>query len=143
MRPRFQFDRSNDNIYPDSTARTVSVSSDFTTGGYPSQTSHDHTTRLEFWNITTMTHGPHAIKFGTRMRDYRDANFTSQNYNGTFEFANYDDYLNMENGLAAGQSYASLFAKGYGPIKEVTRWDRNPLLPTPLTRPCSPRTIGR
>ncbi|MGB6782757.1 MAG: carboxypeptidase regulatory-like domain-containing protein, partial [Terracidiphilus sp.] len=113
---RFQFDRSNDNIYPDSTARTVSVSSDFTTGGYPSQTSHDHTTRLEFWNITTMTHGPHAIKFGTRMRDYRDANFTSQNYNGMFEFATYDDYLNMENGLTTGQSYASLFAKGYGPL---------------------------
>ena len=64
-----------------------------------------------------MSHGPHAIKFGTRMRDYRDANFTSQNYNGTFRFANFTDYLQMENGLAAGQSYASLFAKGYGPIE--------------------------
>ncbi len=114
---RFQYDRSNDNIYPDSTARSVTVMGDFTTGGYPSQESHDHTTRLEFWNITTMSHGPHAIKFGTRMRDYRDANFTSQNYNGTFRFANFNDYLQMENGLAAGQSYASLFAKGYGPIE--------------------------
>ena len=32
---RFQYDRSNDNIYPDSTARSVTVMGDFTTGGYP------------------------------------------------------------------------------------------------------------
>jgi len=114
---RFQYDRTNENIYPDSTDRTVTVMGDFTTGGYPSQESRDHTTRLEFWNITTMSHGPHAIKFGTRMRDFRDANFTSQNYNGTFRFALPSQYLGMENGLAAGQSYASLVAQGYGPIE--------------------------
>jgi hypothetical protein len=114
---RFQYDRQNENHYPDSTARTVTVMGDFTTGGYPSQESHDHTTRMELWNITTISHGPHAIKFGTRVRDSRDANFTSQNYNGTFRFANYNDYLQMENGLAAGQSYASLFAQGLAPIE--------------------------
>ena len=90
---------------------------DFTGGGFSGQVSRQHRVNLELWNITTMSHGPHAIKFGTRMRDSRYADFTTSNYNGNFRFANYNDYLNMENGLAAGQSYNSLFAKGYAPIE--------------------------
>ncbi|HWE84539.1 MAG TPA: TonB-dependent receptor [Terracidiphilus sp.] len=114
---RFQFERQNENHYPDSAARTVTVMGDFSGGGYTGQVSRQHRVNLEFWNITSISHGPHAIKFGTRMRDSRYSDFTTSNYNGNFRFANYNDYLNMENGLAAGQSYNSLFAKGYAPIE--------------------------
>ena len=31
------------------------------------QRSNDHSDRLELWNITTMSEGAHAIKFGTRV----------------------------------------------------------------------------
>jgi len=75
----------------------------------------DHTTQLEFWNITTMSHGAHAIKFGTRMRDTRDANLTTSNFNGAFTFATYNQYLNMANGLAAGTPFNTLVSQGYGP----------------------------
>ena len=76
---RFQFERQNENHYPDSTDRTISVQGDFTAGGYSGQVYRDHATRLEYQNLTTMTHGAHAIKFGTRLRDTRDANYTTNN----------------------------------------------------------------
>jgi hypothetical protein len=113
---RFQFERQNENHYPDSTARTITVMGDFNGGGYAGQTSRDHTTRLEFQNLTTVSHGAHAIKFGTRLRDYRDANFTSSNYNGSFRFDSYQKYMEMQNGLAQGLSFDSLAPK-YGPIE--------------------------
>jgi hypothetical protein len=36
--------------------------------------------------MTTLSHGAHAIKLGTRMRDSRDANLTNANFNGSFTF---------------------------------------------------------
>jgi hypothetical protein len=112
---RFQFERQNENHYPDSTDRTINVQGDFNTGGYTGQQSNDHATRLEFWNITTLSKGTHAIKFGTRLRDGRDANFTDANFNGNFTFSNYSDYLNMASGLQGGQTFDQLVAQGYGP----------------------------
>jgi Carboxypeptidase regulatory-like domain/TonB dependent receptor len=112
---RFQFERQNENHYPDSNDPTITVQGNFVTGGYPGQTSRDHAMRLELQNVTTLSHGSHAIKFGTRLRDYRDSNFTNNNYNGSYSFNDYDKYLNMANGLAAGQSFNDLVTAGYGP----------------------------
>jgi hypothetical protein len=119
---RFQFERQNENHYPDSTDRTIGVQGDFTGGGYSGQESRDHTTRLEFWNITTLSKGAQAIKFGTRLRDNRDANLTNANYNGSFVFSNYEDYLEMANGLANTENlktpptFNSLVQDGFGPV---------------------------
>lgn len=112
---RFQYERQNENHYPDSTARTINVQGDFTGGGYSGQQSRDHATRLEFWNITTLSHGSQAIKFGTRVRDTRDANLTNANFNGSFTFDSPTSYLNMANGLAAGTPFDQLVSEGYGP----------------------------
>ena len=111
---RFQFERQNENHYPDSTDRTIGVQGDFTGGGYSGQESRDHATRLELWNITTVSHGGQAIKFGTRLRDTRDANLTNSNFNGAFTFANYQDYLAMANGLQT-ETFNQLVQQGYGP----------------------------
>ncbi len=113
---RFQYERQNENHYPDSTALTINVQGDFTGGGYSGQQSLDHTTRLEFQNMTTMSHGAHAIKFGTRLRDSRDANWTNAGFNGSFTFASPDSYLAMANGLEAGTPFSTLVTDGYGPI---------------------------
>lgn len=112
---RLQFERQNENHYPDSTAPTVTVQGDFTAGGYTGQISRDHAVRLELQNLTTLSHGAHAIKFGTRMRDSREANFTTHNYNGSFSFSTYNAYLGMANGLLAGESFNDLVSQGYGP----------------------------
>jgi hypothetical protein len=113
---RFQYERQNENHFPDSTDRTIRVSGDFTGGGYAGQQSHDHATRLEFQNQTTMSHGAHAIKFGTRMRDTRDANMTSSNFNGAFTFDSPEKYMAMANGLAGGTPFNALVKQGDGPI---------------------------
>lgn len=111
---RFQFERQNENHYPDSNATTINVQGDFTGGGYPGQQSRDHYTRLEFQNMTTMSHGAHAIKFGTRMRDSRDATFTNSGFNGSFTFASPAYYMAMANGLLT-DTFANLVKKGFGP----------------------------
>lgn len=112
---RFQYERQNENHYPDSSDRTINVQGDFVTGGFSGQQSLDHTTRLEFWNITTLSHGAQAIKFGTRLRDTRDANLTDSNFNGAFTFKSFESYLNLANGLQSGTPFSTLVAEGYGP----------------------------
>jgi hypothetical protein len=111
---RFQYERHNENHYPDSTARTIGVSGDFTGGGFSGGESQDHNTQLEFQNLTTLSHGAHAIKLGTRMRDTRDANLTTSGFNGSFNFDNYESYLAMANGLMT-DTFSDLVKKGYGP----------------------------
>jgi hypothetical protein len=113
---RLQYERQNENHYPDSTLPTISVAGEFTTGGLSGQTYRDHATRLEFQNLTTISHGAHAIKFGTRMRDAYLADFTTSNFNGSFRFADANSYLQMQNGLAQGKTFNQLVAQGYGPI---------------------------
>jgi hypothetical protein len=115
---RFQFERQNENHYPDSTDLSISVAGDFTGGGFRGQKSLDHTTRLEFQNLTTMSHGAHAIKFGTRLRDTRDANLTNANFNGSFSFDSYAKYLAMANALAndtTGTAFQDQVNAGNGP----------------------------
>ena len=125
MRAGVQFERHNENHYPDSTARSISVAGDFVGGGFVGQESQDHTIQLEFQNITTLTRGNHAIRFGTRLRDTRDANLTNASFNGKFVFspvtvgiANYaasQVYELMANGLASGHTFNSLVSQGIGP----------------------------
>ena len=121
---RFQFERHDENHYPDSNLRTINVQGDFAGGGYSGQESQDHKVNLEFQNLTTVSHGAHAIKLGTRLRDWREANLTNANFNGSFTFApvvintvkypaSYP-YEKMANGLLT-DTFADLVSQGYGP----------------------------
>jgi hypothetical protein len=122
---RFQFERHDENHYPDSTERTVSVAGDFVGGGFTGQTSQDHRVALEFQNLSTLSQGIHAIEFGMRLRDNRDANKSNSNFNGMFDFSpatigqtTYSAtqvYEQFANGLASGKSFNSLVQQGFGP----------------------------
>ena len=83
---RFQFERHDENHYADSSERTISVAGDFVGGGFTGQSTEDHRVALEFQNLPTFSHGIHAIKFGTRLRDNRDANKSNARFNGRFNF---------------------------------------------------------
>jgi hypothetical protein len=99
---RFQYLRDISTVTPISTAPNVSVPGYFDSGGSTSQTERDHSDHYELQNLTTMTAGAHAIKFGTRVRDNRDANTTDTYFNGSFNFASVADYagaLNEPNGI--------------------------------------------
>ncbi len=122
---RFQFERHNENHYPDSTQRTIGVAGDFVGGGFTGQATQDHRINIEFQNLSTLSHRNHAIKFGVRLRDYRDANKSNAKFNGRFDFSPVtigqtaytasQVYAKVANGLANGQTFNSLVQQGFGP----------------------------
>src|ERR1035437_8155042 len=114
---RFQYRRQVTSTTPVSAAPTVGVGGYFSSGGSGTQSSTDHTDHLELQNITTMSAGAHAIKFGTWLRDNRDANSSNGNFNGSFSFPSLAAYITMLNGLAANETIAQIAAAGGLPNK--------------------------
>lgn len=104
---RFEYRRGQESTMPVSTAPTLSVSGDFTSGGASEQSSNDHTDHFELQNYTTMSLGSHALKFGAWMRDNRDANSSFSNRNGSVVFTE-QGYVDALNALAHGQSLSTL-----------------------------------
>jgi hypothetical protein len=107
---RFQYLRDTSSTTPVSSTPLISVPGTFTGGGSSEQFSRDHTDHLELQNMTTMAVGAQAIKFGTRLRDNRDANSTDANFNGSFTFPSVTAYVDTQNGLAQGESFAQIAA---------------------------------
>ena len=82
---RLQYRRGTTTSAPVSTAPSFSVPQLFSDGGSGGQNSHDHSDHLELQNITTMTRGRQAIKFGLWARDNRDAESTDAGFNGSIQ----------------------------------------------------------
>jgi len=114
---RLQYLRDLANSTPVSTAPTVSVSGAFTSGGASGQHSSSHSDHIELWNITTMSAGQQAIKFGTRMRWNRTASSTNSNYNGSFSFSSLTSYVTLLNDLAQKATWTQIAADGGLPTK--------------------------
>jgi hypothetical protein len=107
---RFQYRRNLSTTTPVSAAPTVGVPGDFSGGGSGGQSDSNHTDHLELQNITTMSAGAHAIKFGTWLRDNREADSSNGNFNGSFSFPSLQAYVATLNGLAQGQTLAQIAA---------------------------------
>jgi len=100
---RFQYLRDYSSTSPASITPQVGIPQTFTGGGATVQTSNDHTNHYELQNLTTISSGAQAIKFGTRLRDNSDANTSDDDFNGSFTFNSVADYvgaLNLEAGIA-------------------------------------------
>jgi hypothetical protein len=106
----FQYRRAFSTTTPVSTAPSVGVSGDFTGGGSNGQINNDHSDHLELQNMTTMSAGAHAIKFGAWLRDNRDASFSNGNSNGSFTFPSLQAYEDTLNGLINKESFATIQA---------------------------------
>ena len=104
---RFEYRRSIDSITPASNSPTLIVTGDFTSGGSSGQTSNSHQDHFELQNYTTMSLGTHTVKFGTWLRDNREAISSFANRNGTVVFTE-KGYVDALNALAQGQSLTSL-----------------------------------
>ncbi len=65
----------------------------FTTGGSNSGVAQDHQDIFELQNYSTATAGSHTIRFGARLRAYRDANYSTAGSNGNYLFTSIDQYL--------------------------------------------------
>jgi Carboxypeptidase regulatory-like domain len=71
---------------------TVTVQGAFTTGGNSSGVSQDHEDNFELQNYSTATAGKHTLRFGMRLRSYRDANYSTAGANGTYTYSSIQNY---------------------------------------------------
>lgn len=130
---RFQYVRSTNSQSPVSTVPLIQVQGAFTTGGNVQGTTNDTLDRYELQNYTSMALGKHFVKFGARLRENRDDNFQTGDFNGTFSFGSRQTpapsascsgpsvqltgiqaYQQLVMGLANGQSVQSLISCGFG-----------------------------
>lgn len=83
---RFQYLRVRNDQLGVSTTPTINVSGSFTDGGSPFGLNYANNDSYELQNYTSLTKNTHQIKFGVRLRGYREQSSSSNNYNGTFTF---------------------------------------------------------
>ena len=107
---RFQYLHDSSSTTPVSDAPSVSVPGAFTGGGNSGQASNESEDHYELQNLTTMSIGAQAIKFGTRLRDNRESDSTNGGFNGSFNFASVAGYVATLNGLAAKETFAEIAA---------------------------------
>lgn len=90
---RFQYRRIRTQSNPVSTLPSVSLEGEFNTGGSYAGTSEDHQDDFELQNYFAASKGRHSLTFGSRLRSYRDANYTNAGSNSSYVFASQADYL--------------------------------------------------
>ena len=113
----------------------LNVSGSFNSGGPPfTEPGYNWDKNFELTNIITFTQGTHAIKVGGRARQDYLTNFSTNNFNGSYNFslaagtvppclAGYTDptsltlYQVTEQMLAEGATASSLAAQGCGPTQ--------------------------
>jgi hypothetical protein len=97
---------------PVSTAPQFGVAGIFSGGGSGTQFSNDRSVHLELQNFTTLSAGKHAIKFGTWMRDNREADSGNSGFNGSFVFPSISAFVSTWNGTQQGLSFQQLPQQG-------------------------------
>ena len=114
---RFQFQRETNHQLPLGTGPFINVQSSFTTGESSEGLVRTTQNNYELQNYTSITHGKHLIKFGTRLRGITSSESTNANFNGTFVFSSPNGnrlaalqaYLNASQGLCqSGANYNRL-----------------------------------
>ena len=83
---RFQYIHQERDQNPLSVTPTISIQGAFTTGGNSGGVSLDTQNRYELQNITYVSAGKHAIKYGGRVRAATDDNFSNAKFNGMYVF---------------------------------------------------------
>lgn len=83
---RFQYMRTTSGYSGAGDQPSVSVLDAFTGGSATVGNSSNHTNKWELDNITTLTHGAHTIKWGGRLRQSFNNDYSDTNFNGTFTF---------------------------------------------------------
>ena len=90
---RFQYRRIRNQQFPQSGLPAVMLQGAFSAGGSSSGTVEDHQDDYELQNYFAGSLGRHSLNFGTRLRAYRDANFTDAGTNGAYIFDTTANYL--------------------------------------------------
>jgi hypothetical protein len=111
---RFQYIRDRDRQTPLNFAPTIVVQGGFTGGGSNLGLNNDAQDHYELQNYAQTTRGKHTIDFGVRLRDTRDSNTSTANFNGQYTFSSLTAYQITEQGIANGSTPAQIRAAGGG-----------------------------
>ena len=84
---RFQYRRIRNQQMPLSVSPSVTVQGAFSEGGSSAGTVEDHQDDYELQNYFAGSAGKHSLNFGTRLRAYRDANYSDAGSNGAYLFS--------------------------------------------------------
>jgi hypothetical protein len=113
---RFQYFRRNSNTSGLNPVLNISVAGAFSDGS-DAVLNYANNSTYEFQNYTSITHGPHFVKFGVRFREYQNSSFTTNNFLGQFNFSSIDAYTIMQQGIAQHLPLATILASGGGPTQ--------------------------
>jgi Carboxypeptidase regulatory-like domain len=89
---RFQYVRDQTDQNPQLVAPAINVLQNFQGGGSPLGAIHDTETRYEFQNYASLALTKHYLRFGGRLRDIQDTNYSNANFEGTYTYSNLVDY---------------------------------------------------
>ena len=90
---RFQYIREVSSQTPRQIAPAVDVLQNFESGGSPQGKLRDTANHYEFQDYASIALAKHYIRFGGRLRDVHDNNYSDANFQGTYTYSNLNDYL--------------------------------------------------
>jgi hypothetical protein len=94
----FQYLRDIEGQNALSSLPTVTVLGSFTNGGNNEQNIADTSNHYEFQNYTQWQHGNQTIKFGVRLRETADHDYSNAGFNGNYTFTSIAAYQAFEQG---------------------------------------------
>jgi hypothetical protein len=89
----FQWRRVRNDQTASFSTPTITVQGAFIGGGSNAGTVNDHQDIFELQNYSTATAGKHTLRFGARLRAYRDVNESTSGANGNYIFQSTSEYL--------------------------------------------------
>ena len=90
---RFQYERDRDSQLPQDTSPTLTVQGAFTGGGSNDGTSRTAGDHYELQNYSTASFKNHSLRFGTRLRAYRESDYSNAGTNGNYNFDSGADFI--------------------------------------------------
>ena len=90
---RFQYIHEVTSQTPKEVAPAIDVLQNFQGGGSPQGTQHDTANHYEFQDYASVALAKHYLRFGGRVRDVHDTNYSNANFQGTYTYSTLNDYL--------------------------------------------------
>lgn len=90
---RFQYQRDRDSQTPQFATPTITVQGIFTGGGNNDGTSRTAGDHYELQNYSTGSFKNHSLRFGARMRAFRESDYSNAGTNGSYTFTDTASYL--------------------------------------------------
>jgi len=89
---RAQWIRIRENQTSILTTPSITVQGAFIGGGNNDGVVQDHQDNFELQDYSTVSAGNHTLRFGTRLREYRDTNYSTAGSNGAYTFSSIAAY---------------------------------------------------